>query len=257
MRSVGLFADRRDAEALAAVQRAAQKPLWTEYYADEVKAEWKIQEETFGSGSALPRLAFAAGLLLPQYSQLRTVSRVAVTKAVEAEQEGRAEEGLRIRKAVRKCGGLMRNQSVCVIGALVGNSICQTSLLRPGGAPVVPHSKGDSDEQIRVQRGREYSDYLKRIGHAERIPEAEEVTAAGMQAREITALAMRSSALDAPSRLTFSWVTGVLLLSTAFWMLALGGGAMLLTRHRRIRDGVGLPPSLRSAVALGLIAVCP
>lgn len=254
MRAVGLFAAHRDTEALAAIERAAQKSDWTEYYADEVEAEWKLQEEMFGTVSALPRMATAAGLLLPQYNQLRTASRVAIVAAVEAELAGHTEAGLRIRTAVRRCGSLMRVQSVCVLGALVGNGIVQTALARPGGAPPIPRTSGMSDTQVREQHARDYDAYVQRIGHPEERAAADAETAAGVQAREIAKFASHSPAFDDPWKLVLFWVAAVLLLSSALWMLALGGGATLLTRHRRIKTGLGLPPSLRAGVALGLCA---
>ena len=254
MRAVGLFAARRDTEALAAIERAAQKSGWTEYYGEEVEAEWKLQEETFGTVSALPRMAFAAGLLLPHYSQLRAVSRVAIVAAVKAELAGHAEEGFRIRTAVRRCGGLMRVQSVCVLGAMVGNGIGQTALARPGGAPPLPRKPNRSDASRREQVAHAYDAYVQRIGHPEESATADAETSAGIQAREIAKFASHSPAFDDPWKLVLFWMAAVLLLSNALWMLALGGGATLLTRHRRIRTGLGLPPSLRAGVALGLFA---
>jgi hypothetical protein len=254
VRAIGLFAAHRDTEALAAIQHAAQKPNWTEYYADEVDAEWKLEEATFGTVSALPRMAYAAGLLLPHYSQLRAATRVAIAKAIEAELAGRTEEGLRIRNSVRTCGSLVRVQSVCVLGGMVGINISQTALLRPGGAPLIPLTHDMMDAQVREQRGRDYDLYLQRIGRSDDIAAVDAEIAAGVQAREIAKFAGHSSAFDYPWNLTFSWIAATLLLSTTLWMLALGGGATLLAKHPRIRTGLGLPPATRAGVALGLVA---
>ncbi|MCW3100485.1 MAG: hypothetical protein JWL77_6103 [Chthonomonadaceae bacterium] len=254
VRAIGLFAAHRDTEALAAIARAAQKSNWTEYYADEVDAEWKLQEATFGTVSALPRMGYAAGLLLPHYGQLRAASRVAIVKAIDAELAGRTEEGLRIRNSVRTCGSLMRIQSVCVLGGMVGVGISQTSLLRPGGAPPIPQTHDTMDAQVRERRGRAYDLYLQRIGHADEIAGVDAETAAGVQARAIAKFAGHSPSFDYPWNLTLSWIAAALLLSTTLWMLVLGGGAILLAKHPRIRTGLGLPPATRAGVALGLCA---
>jgi len=254
MRAIGLFAAHRDTEALAAMERAAQKPNWNEYYSAEATAEWKLQEETFGTVSALHRLAYAAVLPLPHYSELRTVSRVAIVKAVEAEQNGRTEEGFRIRSAVRTCGSLLRAQSVCVLGALVGVSIGQTALVRPGGAPPIARAPEESDRQVREQRGHAFDAYLQRIGHPEAISAVDAETAAGVQVREIAQFAVRTGAFEDPWKLTLSWIAAVALLSNVLWILALGAGTALVARHPRIRAGQGLPPSWRAGAAAGLFA---
>lgn len=254
MRSVGLFAAHRDAEALAALQRAAEKPTWTEYYRDEVEGDWKMLEETFGTGSALPRIAYAAGILFPHYRELREVSRVAIARAVEAEQAGNVEEGLAIRDAVRQCGSLMRVQSSSAIGALIGIGMNQTSLARPGGAPPLKDAHGSSSNSLREQRLQEYVSYLERIGHAEKIGSVQAETAAGVQARTIAQFVGQSSVYDAPMHLVYFWAAGIVLLSSALWMLALGGVAALLARHRSLRTGKELPSSLQPGVAFGLLS---
>jgi hypothetical protein len=57
-------------------------------------------------------------------------------------------------------------------------------------------------------------------------------------------------------RLAALWAGGPLLLIIAMWMLALGGAAALLGRHRWMRTGQGLPGYARRGMALGLFA-CP
>jgi hypothetical protein len=265
MRAVGLFAAHRDADALDALGRAAQKPEWTEYYNEELEGEWRLQEETFGNIGVVPQTAQAFAILFPHYARLRAVGNVAVVKAVEAEQAGRVEEGLAIRNAVRQCGSLMRVQSRSAIGCLVGVALTQTSLMRPGGAPAIREAPANEKKHLRAQRLRDYDiyrqrlrdyeTYLERIGRTEESAEAHAEVSAGIQVREIVANGLDLEPFGtALQHLIAWWMADLLLLSSALWMLALGGAAALLGRHRRIRTGQGMLPYARRGVALGLLA---
>ncbi len=249
MRTIGLFAAHRDAEALAALQRAAHEPNWSEYANDEIEADWKLQEETFGTVGALPKWAFAAAVLFPHYSQLRAASRLAIARAVEAEQTGNNEEGLALRDAVRQCGGLIRVQATSAIGALVGIAIARSAMDRPGGTPPIAESPGGAREQ----RLHDYEAYLQRVGATERAA-FEDAAAAGVRAREIVKTAVHSPFYDAPYQLAASWLAEMILLSNVLWMLALAGGAALLARWRPFWVGQGLAPVARPGAALGLLA---
>lgn len=254
MRAVGLFAAHRDNDALAALQSAARKPTWIEYCRDELDGEWKLHEATFGTVGALPRMVYAGAILFPHYREFRAASRVAIAKAGEAEQAGHPEEGLSIRDAVRQCGSLMRVQSTNLIGSLVGIAISQVSLSRPDGAPPIQHTPGAVDDHLREQRVHSYEAYLQRIGHAEKIAAVDAEIQAGVQARTIAKSSLQYSPFNAAPKLAASWVAGIILLSISLWMLALGGGAALLTRHRLIRTGQGVPSSVRLPATLGLFA---
>ncbi len=45
MRAIGLITSHRDAEALAAIQRASMKPHWDDYIADEVHSRWRFHTD--------------------------------------------------------------------------------------------------------------------------------------------------------------------------------------------------------------------
>ncbi len=258
MRAVGLFAAHRDAEALDALKRAARKPNWWEYFNAELEGKAKLHEATYGTSSALIRTMQAASILFPHYAQLRSVGRIAVSIAAQAEQAGHIEEGLSIREAVRECGSKMRVQSPALIGNLVGIAIAQTSLARPAGAPPIKQTHSGADGWLREAQGRAFDAFLQRNGHPEQIARIHAESAAGVETRELIQLhAADHAPFDATvERLAGAWAGGTLLLSVAMWMLALGGAAALLGRCRWMRTAQGLPGYARRGMALGLFA-CP
>ncbi len=266
LRACGLFAAHHDEDALAALRRAAEKSQWHEYYQDEVEGEWQLQEETFGHTGVLPRIGFSAAILFPHLAQLRATSRVAIGLAIEAEQAGRFEEGLAIRDAVRRCGGLLRVQAPSLIGSLVGIAITRITLQRPGGTPLIHSVSTEGDYHARErearwleERLRDYDAFLQRIGHPEKRAEVDAEITAGIQVRTLIANNLNRMPFGDTSfaRLILLWTAGIVLLSSAFWMLALGGMAALLGSIRCIRSGHGLPRYARRGVALGLIAALP
>ncbi|HZT42911.1 MAG TPA: hypothetical protein VFA07_12155 [Chthonomonadaceae bacterium] len=257
MRVVGLFAAHRDAEALATLQRAAEKPRWEEYIADEEEGRWRLQEEAFGDYGTTARVVAYAAILFPHYAQFRAEARMALSKAIEAEKAGRVEEGLAIRDAVLECGSRMRVQSRSVIGSLVGIAIESIAVVRPGGAPSMKFKNSVPGEQRRKLRLQAYENWLRQIGHPEESERVDAEVEAGQQASQIIRTAINSNAyvFGAPlGRLAGWWVAGLLTLANALWMLALGGVAALWARSRRLRSGQPLPRFARWSVVLGLIA---
>jgi hypothetical protein len=255
---------------LAAIQRASAKLQWEEYFTAQVEGEWRLQELAFGHPSALLRVMSSAAILFPHYGELRTASRLAILKAVEAEQEGRAEEGLAIRQSVLRCGSRMRVQARSLIGAMVGVAFTRISLERPGGAPLaaqnrpqeeLPYDQGLSrkkNEQTAAEHLRAFEAYLRRIGHAEEIGAIRAEIEAGVQARKLTKRGLANSPFERPLwKLIGLWSADLILLTGAFWALALGGIAALLARRRQIREGRELPSYARRGIAIGLLASVP
>lgn len=172
MRAVGLYNQHRDSEAFAALQRASEKPRWEEYYMDEPEGQMRMLSEIFGERSAIERTAIYAAILFPHYAELRAMARLVTYLAVKAEQQGRMEEGLRMRLAVMRCGSLLRVQSRSAIGCLVGIAITYIGASRPGGSPYVkpPNNQSETERHQRaLARIQNYTDYLTRIGHPEEI----------------------------------------------------------------------------------------
>jgi hypothetical protein len=259
MASAALFALHRDAEALDALKRAAARPTWREYFDDEVRGRLRLIDAAFGAGSALARLGVACATLFPEYAMLRSTSRMAVVQAVRAEQAGRPEEGLAIRRCVQQIGIRMLDNSHIVIGSLVGVAIWNVAMARPGGAP--PERAGTSGaEQRRTRTLDAYRAYLTQIGHAGDISnldaeaqvcqEGRSIFQAGIAAQPAGVLAGVDCVTTA-----MLWTAGILALSGAVWMglLALAGG--YITRRPVIRAG-SAPDNRRIAMLGGAAIVC-
>ena len=187
MRAVGLFGAHRDDEAIAAMVRAAHKPRWREYYNDELKGQWKLQDAAFVNNSALFHTVSAAALLFPQYAQMRAAARVTIYKAMQAEQAGRIREGLGLREDVTRLGSLMRLESSSVIGAIVGDGITDSALVRPGGMPAIQNQYG-SDEKERQHRTAvraQFDAYLERVSLKGAAPDFHAAQQAGDTMRAI------------------------------------------------------------------------
>ena len=186
MRAVGLFASHRDAEGVAAIERASTKPIWHEYFEDGVEGGWRINDAIYGGREVLSAVAISAAVLFPHYEQLRHAARVVVYKAVLNEQAGQFEPGLAKRLALAKCGRLMQVQATTIIGSLVGSAISATARSRPGGIPASildKHLTGDQRQQIRLDA---YCAYVTKIGHPEAAMQARADNQAWQQAHQVT-----------------------------------------------------------------------
>lgn len=239
MRAYGLLAAHRDAEAVAAVQRASVKPRWNEYLTENVEAQWRLHTKAFGDPGAMPQSAIFSNELLPQYSRLRDATRIIIYLAVLKEQAGHLEDGFALREALRRCGDLMRVQSTTLIGSLVGVAISSIAERYPGGIMPPKRSRDEQSEQARQQRVDAYCAYVTQIGHpdAARLARAEEVAQ-----RKVQGLANPDDSLpdltDPILHLTFWWMTGLTLLLNTAWLLVLG----LLAAGRARRSLAPKPP---------------
>lgn len=260
MRSVGLFAAHRDAEGRAAVRRAGTETAWREYYEDEVEGKWAVMEGVYGHREAVAGSAVAAGLLFPHYAPLRAVARLVTVQAVEAEQAGRAEDGLALRRSLARCGDLMRAESKSYIGTLVGIAISAISRSRPGGAAAITAEPGastspdDNDRHDRLAQRRldAYCDYVTRLGHPDAAREARAQAAAGEQARHLSLGAFAfGSPLGDFARLGIAlgvgWVTAANLLLLLLLGFAAGGLGRL--------PGIGARRPLPAGASAGAWAV--
>lgn len=232
MRAVGLFAAFRDADGLAAVQRASEKPDWREYCADDVEARWRLHEEAFGDPGALGRVEISASLLLPQFARLRALARLILVKAIQEEQAGRPEEGLKLRESLRRCGDLMRVHSTFVIGALVADAICQLATTHTDGMTPPPHAPAQTPEQDRQRLLDQYSAYVTRLGHPEAAARARAEETAGRQVSALMSFDDPMRFLSPLTRLAQWWQAGVAVLSNVLWLLLFGGLAAALARTR-------------------------
>lgn len=247
MRSVGLFAAHRDAEGLAAVRRAGTETAWREYYEDEVEGKWAIMDGVYGHREAVSGAAVAAGLLFPHYAPLRAVARLVTVQAVEAEQAGRAEEGLALRRSLARCGDLMRAESKSYIGTLVGIAIASVSRSRPGGAAPIQAEPGaatspDSNDRLAQRRLEAYCGYVTRLGHPDAAREARAQAGAGEQTRHLSlGTFVFGSRLRDFARLGIALVVGWVTAANLLLLLLLGLAAWALGRLPGIQARRPLP----------------
>lgn len=240
MRSVGLFAANRDAEALAAIRRAGAKTDWNEHLADEPTGEARLHGEAFGDPNALWRSQVMNSVMLPEYSAIRAVTRIATYQAIRDEQAGHAEDGLAIRRALMRCGGLMRAKSSQAIGSLVGMAITEIATYRPGGGPPAQYPPQVRFKPLASSRWRTsvYTDYLHKIGHDDDARWALSEAQAAEQAQADMEIISRddlsspgNSPLTKPYvKLSLLWAADLLVISNILWTLVLGGVYALVRR---------------------------
>jgi len=254
MRAVGLFAAHRDEAGLAAVGRAGREHGWREYSGDEVTGHWRISEAAFGGREGISRMATAAAVLFPHYQGLRSAARLVAVKAVQAEQDGRPQEGLALRLALARCGDLMRAQSTSLIGSLVGIAISAISRSRPGGVPAAARPQGVSADQWAGERLDAYCDYVTRLGHPEAAREARAQDEAGRQVRRLTSDDLVfGSRLPDLARLGISLAAGCVLAANVLLLLFLNGLALGLSRLSPLRDRRAPPLAVSLGVALTIL----
>jgi len=226
MLAYGLFAAHRNADALAAVKRASDKPIWNEYLTENVDAKWRLHTGAFGDPGAMPQAAIWSSEMLPEYQRLRDVARITVYQAVLQEQAGQPGRGYELREALRRGGDLMRVQSTTLIGSLVGSNVTRISMSRPGGAPALKNETWDATAAISQQRLDAYCAYVTKIGHPEAAQRARDEEAARRSVQSLVrddwSLPQLPKYLEPFQQLTVWWMAGVGLLLNIAWLLVLG-----------------------------------
>ena len=239
LRAVGFFAARRDADALAALRRAAARPGWREYISDEATGGARLMAEAFGDRSAVTAAQVGGRLLLPHYAGLREATRIATYKAVLAERAGRPHEGAAIRRDLARLGSKMRIRSSLYIGSLVGAAITDIATAGPGrvGGKPGPVDLGDDEESTRRMQ-RAYLVHLHRIGRAEEAAWVEAEHRAVERMRFVGKRGMHRAPFGGgpERRLALWWAAGLTTLAGAAWVLLLGAGSALVGRLR-LRTG--------------------
>jgi len=251
MQATGLFGLRKDGQAVAALIRAGNCARWNDYAANEPIGRWRVAEVADGEPGALPRLAAAAALLFPHLAGMREAARVATYKAILAEQAGRTDEGLAIRRALTRVGALMRVQSTSVIGSLVGMACRTTAMARPGGAPPSQGSKRAGDEASRW-RCETYIAYLHHVGAHDEAEWVRREDALSVAVRNIvrTGVAQEAWARSVIRTGRLGTASAAMLTSTA-WLLLLAMVSALASRAARIREGLPMTSAGRWGAGLG------
>jgi len=123
MRAMGFFAARRDREAVQALLHASRYSRWDDYAWEEGAANVALLRAAFGELPSIVEWTQYMVILLPHFASLRSMARMAVYMANQAERAGKREEAMDIRLALYRCGHLMRVDASSVIGNLVGMAL--------------------------------------------------------------------------------------------------------------------------------------
>jgi hypothetical protein len=171
MASVHLAA-HEDAQALASLARAAQKPVWREYVQDEVAMHREYAEFRYGEQGYLGELVRQTSILFPHYAQLRGLSRALVGQAILLEQAGRTQDALKIRIALRKVSYRISVESTSDIGSLVGIAMHSIATTRVNGIPPIKAKSGkdgtteESRKAATIGNMHRYRDHVRMVGQA-------------------------------------------------------------------------------------------
>ena len=165
MTSVHLAA-HEDAQAVAALSRAVSKPVWREYVQDEVAMHRMYAEFNFGEQGYLGELVRQSSILFPHYAQLRGLSRALVGQAILLEKEGRAQDALTIRMALRRVSLKISLQSTSDIGSLVGIAMHSISTGRINGIPPIKAKSGKDGTTDASRKAATLGNMLRYRDHA-------------------------------------------------------------------------------------------
>lgn len=130
MRVIALLAQRRDTEAIRALQRAAQQPLWNDYLSAEAEATVQTQRLLRSLRSGEIDLAISTSILFPHLAKERSIGRVLIVRAWELERQGKYREALAIRLALARYGQRM-TEGGGIMRTLVGVSLMQMAAAPP------------------------------------------------------------------------------------------------------------------------------
>lgn len=255
LRAAGQFAGRQDDAALASIHRAARRPRFDDYAWTDAVDRDVLYKECYGHAGATVRIAQASATSFVHYAQLRSVARVTLFKAMQAERNGDAETGFAIRVDMMRIGSLMRVQSRSVMGSLVGIAVAAIQMGSPGGqAPPKSMSPRNADVVAREHTER-FCAYLQSIGHGESVVYVRAETAAASEDRAIVTTGLEKSVGSAGSLglLLESWTAGMLLAANALILLLFAGVAKGLIRFRLMEGRAPAMALFASLIAAGAI----
>lgn len=256
MRAVGLLAARRDTDAWKAVARAARCPRWKEYVASEVDARDRIAIARGEMAGSVARVARWAGVLLPHYASLRSVSRIGLGEAVRLETSGKIPQGIALRQDLSRIGGKMRRQGTSLIANLVGIAIDGIARSRPGGAARFVVQGNRTEEQAAADnraRHEAYGKWAEAHGKRGALAQAVEDSRENETVREILRNGLDKGPMDIsklkPAALEFLF--GAALLANLIGVLVVGIVATLAARFSPIARGERLPAVVFASGLLG------
>ena len=248
MRACALFSLHRDQEAREAVIRAGGKPGWDDYLWDAAQAVHRSIIRLYGGEPVLDGIMRESSISTGSLALAMSGANQVVFEAVQAEKAGHIEQGLALRHALMRYGGLQRHYSRQLGLSLVGSRLARTAMAYPGGRGAVMKERLDGYVEPSLPS---YRAYLNSIHHPEEARFAANEVAAEDKAKSVldTSLDYCSCLLDAPrhgrpsmyfgmfqedaARIVWAWLVDTALLSTAIFLaLWMGFG-----RVRRARPG--------------------
>jgi hypothetical protein len=237
MKSVVLFAQENDKEAMKALHEAAQCNQYEDYANDEALALNRLAETAFGTQSVVAQVAQAASVLLPHYAQIRGAVRLAVVSAIEEEAAGNIERGMDIRQDILRIGKTMRREVRILIGNLVGVEIQETARVRPGGIPQMAPAKNFQQGEQESQTLRDLYRLASYFEKNEAAYLAELARSEQNKAKVLQTIVDRSRSNSlmggAPLiRLGSLQYLGAVLLANIFWLALFGGLATFLLSRK-------------------------
>lgn len=138
-----LLAQRRDAEAVEVLRRAAQCARWEDYTGAEAEAAVQLQRLLRNARSSELDLAITTTILFPHLATERSIARILSTIAWELEQQGRYRDALEIRMALAGYAQKI-TESSGILRRLVGIAVLQIATASPRTA------KTQSGEQRQI-----------------------------------------------------------------------------------------------------------
>ncbi len=217
MRSIALFALKRDSDALKQIQIAGKANVYNDYTTYEMKCINSFTDAAWGAEEPLLREFGLMGLAFPDFSQMRAAARVAIHKAILLERKGDFNAGFLIRRDVRRYGSLMTTNSTMIIGNLVGGAISKLAMNYFPGAPSKAHPYfNDANKQYYLKP---YMHYLETIHHPGEALACEKQVAALNTMFGLVHAEMQND-ITVPFRKTVThWLVGMILLLCALWII--------------------------------------
>ncbi len=240
MRSISLFIRHRDSDALRQIEIASQKPEYNDYFSLEDQYLVHTVDKITGGENVLVRFYTYAGVIFPEYADCSASARIAIHKACLLEQKGNFQAGFVIRRAVRKYGTLMSEDSKVDIGNLVGIAITGIAM---DGFPGYPANTNPYNPTIFDTRVKAYSDYLKNIHHPNEAADYLQQFKLSNTIR--TVMRKNNNIFDMIIKDCYVWLTGMIVLMNAYWIFLTSIASLILNKLTRVKYTKSIPDSLK------------
>ncbi|HEY3333168.1 MAG TPA: hypothetical protein VGK19_24250 [Capsulimonadaceae bacterium] len=145
LEAAAYYAANRDADGLAALERAGACTTWDDHTSERVIGELRmLSPSQRRDNSTVASLASMASVETYRIRPLfRALGRLIMAEAVAHEINGEFKRGARERRALRRTAVLMRDHSRTAIDSMTGSAAVALANARPGGQNVLPCGTGD------------------------------------------------------------------------------------------------------------------